>query len=78
MERGGTAPTLDVVVRSDENAGRTSATPRITFSQVTAKAGVWATPVDGAIADDDYWDIDFTITGSAGQTFRFIVFVGIQ
>lgn len=74
---GSTSPqsTLDVIVQSDDNASFTSATNRITFSQATAITSEWATPVAGAITDD-YWRINYTISG--GGTFAFAVFVGIQ
>ncbi len=72
----GTTPTLDAVVRSDDNAGMTSPTTRGTFTQITA-GGVaeWLTPVSGAITDD-YWDVDVTI-GGTGPSFTVIVVVGI-
>jgi len=72
----GTSPTLDVTVRSDDNAGMTSATTRITFNQATGRTAEWATPVNGAITDD-YWDVSWTIGGTGSPEFNFVVVVGI-
>lgn len=71
----GTSPTLDVTVRSDDNAGMTTPTTRVTFSQATDRSAQWAVPVSGAITDD-WWDIDWTIGGTSPQ-FSFVVVVGI-
>lgn len=74
----GTSPTIDVVVRSDDNSGMTSATSRITFAQVTAAPDVqWATPVSGAISDT-WWDLNITIGGSDTPGFTIVVWVAIQ
>lgn len=74
----GTNPTLDAVVRSDNNSGMSSPTSRITFAQATdaANRAQWAAPVDGAITDD-WWDIDFTIGGTDSPSFTFLVSVAI-
>ncbi len=71
----GTNPTLDVVVRSDDNSGMTTPTTRITFTQATDVTSQFLSAV-GAIADE-WWDIDFTIGGTDTPTFRFVVLVGI-
>jgi hypothetical protein len=55
--------TLDVIVQSDDNSGFTSATTRITFTQVTTVAGAQLGSVAGSITDD-YWRIRGTIVGS--------------
>lgn len=70
----GTSPTLDVVVRSDDNSGMTTPTTRITFSQKTGVTHDWQS-VAGAIADD-WFDVDVTI-GGAGPSFGFAVVIGI-
>lgn len=70
----GSSPTLDVVLRSDDNSGMTTPTSRITFTQVTTEISEFLS-VAGAITDD-WWDIDFTIGGST-PVFRFVVLVGI-
>lgn len=72
----GTNPTLDVKVQSDDNAGFTSATDRITFTQATATTSEWSTPKAGPITDD-YWRINYTIGGTDTPTFNFIVVIGI-
>ncbi len=70
----GSSPTLDVLVRSDDNSGMSTPTTRITFTQATAATSQFLTAA-GAITDD-WWDIDFTIGGST-PVFRFVVMVGI-
>jgi hypothetical protein len=72
----GSSPTLDVLVRSDDNSGMSSPTTRVTFSQATGRTSQWATPVAGAITDD-WWDISWTIGGTGGPDFTFVVVVGI-
>ena len=72
----GTSPTLDVIVQSD-TVGFPSSTNRITFAQQIAIGSVYATPVAGAITDD-YWRINYTIGGTGGPSFTFLVTVGIQ
>jgi hypothetical protein len=71
----GTSPTLDLIVQSDDNAGFTSATNRITFTQATAITSEWLS-VAGAITDD-YWRASWTIGGSDTPTFTFALVVGI-
>jgi hypothetical protein len=73
---GTSSPTLTVKVQSDDNAGFTSATDRITFTGATAAGAQWATPVSGAITDD-YWRATYTISGT-NPSFLFAVLVGIQ
>lgn len=46
--------TITAVVESDDNAGFTSATTRISFTGVTAAGGTWGTRVAGAISDTHY------------------------
>jgi hypothetical protein len=62
---------LDVVVQSDDNAGFTSPTNRITFTQATGVTSEHLS-VAGAITDD-YWRISYTIVGGS---FTFVVAIG--
>lgn len=71
----GTTPTLDLVVQSDDNSGFTSASNRITFSQVTDTATSEWSSVSGVV-DDDWWRIDYIITGT-DPSYTFVVFLGI-
>ncbi len=68
------ADTLDVIVASDDNAGMTSATTRLTFDQQTAIGSDWQ-ELAGAITDD-YWRVSWTIT-DADPSFQFVVVVAI-
>lgn len=70
----GTNPTLDMIIQSDDNAGFTSATNRITFAQQAAVGAVWAARVAGPITDD-YWRASWTIGGTDNPSFT--VFVGL-
>ena len=70
----GTTPTLDVIVQSDDNAGFSSPTNRITFSQATGITSQ-ITSVAGAITDD-YWRITYTLGGTT-PVFGFVVAIGI-
>lgn len=72
---GGSTPTLDVVVESDDNSSFTSATTRMTFAQKT-DIGSELLSVAGAITDD-YWRISYTIGGTSPD-FDFAVAIGIQ
>lgn len=71
---GTSTPTLTVKVQSDDNAGFTSATDRITFAGATAVGSQWSS-VAGAITDD-YWRISYTISGT-NPVFSFAVTAGI-
>lgn len=64
--------TLDVIVESDDNAGFTSATTRMSFTQATGITSEHLS-LAGNIADD-YWRVTFTITGGS---FDFAVSIGI-
>jgi len=69
---GGT--TLDVTIESDDNAGFTSATTRITFTQIgTSVAGEFLS-VAGAISDT-WWRATWTVAG--GGPYSFAVIAGI-
>ena len=56
--------TITVVVESDDNAGFSSATTRITFGPITTAGGTWGTRVAGAITDDYYRLRITAITGT--------------
>ena len=71
----GTSPTLDVIVQSDDNAGFTTPTTRVTFSQTGVVGAQWGS-VAGAVTDE-YWRISYTIGGSDTPTFAFAVTAGI-
>lgn len=73
----GTNPTLDMIIQSDDAAGFTSATNRITFAQQTAVGAVWATRVAGPITDD-YWRASWTIGGTDDPSVTVFVGLAIQ
>lgn len=75
LSASGTAPTLDVVVESDDNSGMTSDTNRIVFSQATAVTSAFGSAA-GAITDT-WWRINYTI-GGTNPSFSFIVAIGIR
>lgn len=72
---GGT-PTLDVKIESDDAVGMGSAIERVTFAQLTAPGSEWKT-LDGPIANDDYWRLVWTITGST-PSFTILGSIGIM
>ena len=76
LSAGGTTPTLDVTVESDDDSGFASPATRITFAQKTAIGFEWATPVDDAITDD-WWRTVLTI-GGAGPSFAAVCVLAIQ
>ena len=71
----GVAPTLDLVIRSDDAAGFATPVTQITFDQVTAIGSQWK-EVAGPITDT-YYRPSFTI-GGAGATFDFVLILAIQ
>lgn len=73
LERTGTA-SMTLSVQSDDNAGMTSPTNRITsFTAATARGHQWRTAA-GAITDN-WWRAVYTITGTG--SIRFAVSAGI-
>ena len=72
---GGTSPTLDAKVQSDDNGAFSSATDRITFTQNTGSLEAQWGSVNGAVTDD-YWRTVMTI-GGTGPTFTLYVTLGI-
>ena len=71
----GGSPTLQVIIQSDDNAGFTTATDRITFSAANAIGSQFAS-LAGAITDD-YWRVRYVISGSS-PSFTFVTSFGIQ
>lgn len=66
LAAAGTTPTLDVIVQSDDNAGFSSATTRLTFSQFTTSVGASWLQVAGPITDD-YYRMRWTLGGGSPQ-----------
>ena len=72
---GGTTPTLDVIVESDDNSGFTTPTTQLTFTQVTeAVSAQWLEDV-GPVTDD-WWRITATIGGTT-PTYDIFCVLGI-
>lgn len=71
----GTTPTLDVVIQSDDAAGMSSPTSRITFTQRTALGQSEWKELSGAVTDD-YWRVNYTIGGTS-PSFTFAVVLAI-
>lgn len=65
--------TITVVVESDDNAGFTTPTTRITFGPITTAGGTWGTRVAGALAETHY---RFNVTAITG-TFTIAGAIGI-
>lgn len=74
LSASGTTPTMDVVIQSDDNAGFTSATTRLTLTQATGIGSQWASDV-GPVADD-YWRAAITI-GGGSPSFTYALVLGI-
>lgn len=73
----GTNPTLDVVIESDDAEGMAGAVPILTFDQMSAVGGQWATPIDGPLPDT-WWRASWTIGGTDSPSFDAVIAVGIQ
>lgn len=65
--------TITVIVQSDDNAGFTTPTTRITFGPITTTGGTWGTRVAGALAETHYRINVSAITG----TFSIAAAIGI-
>ena len=66
-----------MTVQSDDNAGFTSATTRITFTQISGGTeSAENKKADGA-STDDYWRVVWTIAGDGSESFTILVSVGI-
>lgn len=70
------APTFTVVLESDDNAGFTSPTTRITSSSYSASTGSEWQSVAGAITDT-YWRVRWTVTGGSSPSVSFLAVAGI-
>lgn len=75
LTAGGTTPSCTVILESDDNAGFTSPTTRITFTAATARGAQWSS-LAGAITDT-YWRFRWTVSGTL-PSFQIRGFVGIQ
>ena len=71
----GTSPSLQVIIQSDDNAGFSSPTDRITFSAANAIGSQFGS-LAGAITDD-YWRVRYVISGTS-PSFTFVTSFGIQ
>lgn len=65
--------TITAVIESDDNAGFTTATTRITFGPITTAGGTWGTRVAGALTETHYRLRVTAITG----TFSVAAAIGI-
>ena len=72
----GTAPTLNVVLQSDPDASAGGEATRITFAQATAPTSEWKT-LAGPITEQ-FWRVSYTIGGTGGPSFPFVVTLGIR
>lgn len=72
----GTSPTLDMIIRSDDNADMSSPTTKITFAQKSAIGATWGTRITADIPDT-YFQASYTIGGS-DPSFTVAVNVAIQ
>jgi hypothetical protein len=75
LTAGGTTPSITVIIESDDNAGFTTPTTRITFTAATAKGAQYSS-VLGAITDD-YWRARWTVSGTS-PSFQTRVMLGIS
>jgi hypothetical protein len=75
ISASGTLPTLAVILQSDDNAGFTTPTTRITFTTATGRTSQMSS-LAGAITDT-YWRVSYTLGGSGGPTFAFAVTAGV-
>lgn len=74
LSASGTTPTLDVKVQSDDGAGFSSPTDRITLTQATGIGSQWSSTTAGG--SDDYWRINYTVGGTT-PSFTFAAVLGI-
>lgn len=75
VSAAGTAPTLDVTVESDDNAGFTTAVTRLTFAQKAGIGSEWLS-LAGPVTDD-WWRVSWALGGTAPD-FTFALILGIQ
>lgn len=62
----GTSPTLDMIIRSDDNVDMSSPTTRFEFDQLAITGAVWKTAISGDIIDT-YFQASYTIGGSGAD-----------
>lgn len=72
----GAAPTLDVIIQSDDSGGFGTPTTQLTFTQATTLVTSQFLSVAGAIADD-FFRAQWTITGGSPSYTIFVV-IGIS
>jgi hypothetical protein len=70
------APTFTVVLESDDNAGFTSPTTRLTSASYSASTGAEWQSVAGPVTDT-YWRVKWTVTGGTGPSVSFLAVAGI-
>jgi predicted secreted protein len=70
------APTVAVILESDDNSNFTSATTRITSASYSAATGAEFQRLAGAVTDD-YWRVRWTVTGGTDPSVTFLAVVGI-
>lgn len=73
----GTTPTLNVTLQSAATGGFGSPTTRITFAQASGIGSQWGTPAVGPITDQ-FWRVTFTVGGTGGPSFPFVVVAGFR
>jgi len=73
---GGGGEQVIVTIESDDNAGFTSATTRLTHTTKTVLGSDWQQAAIGAGVTDNYWRAKWTVSGSA-PSFSIYVSVGI-
>ncbi len=71
----GITPSITARIESDDNAGFTTPTTRLTFGAATA-AGGQILRTDGTAITDDWWRIAWTITGTT-PSFTLVAALGI-
>lgn len=76
MAVAGTAPTLDVLVQSDDAVGFPSPTLRGTFATVVAPGSQFLT-INGPVTDD-WWRGAWTVGGTDDPSFDVVLVLGIQ
>ncbi len=75
LAASGTAPTLDAVIQSDDNAGFSSAATQLTFTQATGTTSEFISAAGPYT--DDYWRASLTLGGTS-PSFTIILGFGIE
>jgi hypothetical protein len=73
----GTTPTLNVKVQSAALVGFGSPVDRIIFAQASASGSQWGAPAVGPITDQ-FWRVTYTVGGTGGPSFPFVVVAGFR